>query len=268
MKLFRLIFALPLLALGTTPAHAIRVAESGANPILALQQGDPATLTVQGWWLKARLLPGKAEVDQDVVVKSSLAQKVAFSVLASTGTWTVNGRPQAGGTIAATLSRPGTVRLHYHGTLPTSFEFSGRPGPGGWLFTVRRPASWGRPQRIPQGEVSVVADPAYRPDDPRDWKTNGNTWTLDLSQARLPVTRFVARVLSGTVQPIGMTIQMQGTHQLVGDNGDPVATLEAATPAVHLQDFVGRKVQVAGDLGTTVEGNQPFMKVRQVVPLP
>lgn len=67
---------------------------------------------------------------------------------------------------------------------------------------------------------------------------------------------------TGTVKPMGMSIFMQGTHQLVGDGGDTVALLESS--AVDLDSYLNKKVEATGTQSASVEGNAPVLTVESI----
>lgn len=68
----------------------------------------------------------------------------------------------------------------------------------------------------------------------------------------------------GTVQELGMSIFMQGSHQLLDDKGGQVALLEAASDAVDLNAYVGQKVKVEGQSSPSVEGSATMVKVESI----
>jgi hypothetical protein len=68
----------------------------------------------------------------------------------------------------------------------------------------------------------------------------------------------------GTVQELGMSIFMQGSHQLLDDKGERVALLQASTDAVDLNAYLGQKVEVSGDASPSVEGGATFVTVDSV----
>ncbi len=74
-----------------------------------------------------------------------------------------------------------------------------------------------------------------------------------------------ATSLVGTLEAQGVTITMQGTHQLV-DAGKVVCLL--GSRSVDLAPYVGKKVRVTGPTSPTVEGHQTIMDVVRVDVLP
>lgn len=69
---------------------------------------------------------------------------------------------------------------------------------------------------------------------------------------------------TGTVQELGMSIFMQGSHQLLDDKGERVALLQAASDDVDLGAYVGQKVQVSGSTSPSVEGGATFVSVESI----
>ena len=70
------------------------------------------------------------------------------------------------------------------------------------------------------------------------------------------------KTLIGTVRPIGVSIYMQGTHFLFGDDGKIETLLESKT--INLKDFNDKKVEVSGLTRKTVEGDQQIMTVVKI----
>lgn len=66
----------------------------------------------------------------------------------------------------------------------------------------------------------------------------------------------------GTVKPMGMSIFMQGTHQLVDDGGDTVALLQS--DSVNLDSYLNKKVEASGNAEPTVEGNATMLTVESI----
>ena len=66
---------------------------------------------------------------------------------------------------------------------------------------------------------------------------------------------------TGTVEKLGISIEMQGTHKLV-DGGKTVVLLKSAK--VDLVKYEGKKVTVTGASAPTVEGNQTIIDVREL----
>ena len=67
----------------------------------------------------------------------------------------------------------------------------------------------------------------------------------------------------GTVEELGMSIFMQGSHQLMDDKGGRVALLQAAD-GFDLNAYVGQKVEVSGEASPSVEGGATFVTVDSV----
>ena len=68
--------------------------------------------------------------------------------------------------------------------------------------------------------------------------------------------------MSGVVQPLGISIYMQGTHTLNDDSGEVTALLE--TPDDKLKLAEGAYVEITGILNESVEGELPFIKVEKI----
>lgn len=66
----------------------------------------------------------------------------------------------------------------------------------------------------------------------------------------------------GTVKPMGMSIFMQGTHQLVDDGGGTVALLQSSS--VDIDSFLNKKVEATGKSEPTVEGNGTMLTVESM----
>jgi len=69
---------------------------------------------------------------------------------------------------------------------------------------------------------------------------------------------------TGTVKPMGMSIFMQGSHQLVDDKGEMIVILQVENGEVNLDSFVNKKVKVEGEAGDTVEAGGTILKVTSV----
>lgn len=74
-----------------------------------------------------------------------------------------------------------------------------------------------------------------------------------------PVTEMT---YEGTVQTLGVSIYMQGTHRLFTDETATPLLLESSL--VRLDDYVDRAVRVMGPVRATVEGNAMIMDVQAV----
>lgn len=68
---------------------------------------------------------------------------------------------------------------------------------------------------------------------------------------------------SGKIEPMGMSIFMQGSHQLVDDKGDMVVILNSGD-GVDLNKYSGKKVKVSGIVEDTVEAGGKIMTVEKV----
>ena len=68
---------------------------------------------------------------------------------------------------------------------------------------------------------------------------------------------------TGTVQTMGMSIFMQGTHQLLDDKGEQIVILQSDGEA-DLDKFVGKKVKVSGAAEATVEAGGKILQVSKV----
>lgn len=68
----------------------------------------------------------------------------------------------------------------------------------------------------------------------------------------------------GTLEELGMSIFMQGTHKLVDDKGDLVALLQSGSDSLDLNSYLGQKVKVAGAAAPSVEGGATFVTVESV----
>ena len=69
--------------------------------------------------------------------------------------------------------------------------------------------------------------------------------------------------LTGTIEPIGMSIFMQGSHQLLNDEGEVLVLLQAGD-GVDLNKFSGKKATVTGRVEGTVEAGGTIMTVSKV----
>jgi hypothetical protein len=70
----------------------------------------------------------------------------------------------------------------------------------------------------------------------------------------------------GTVEELGFSIFMQGSHQLMDDKGERVALLQARE-GLDLNAYLGKKVEVSGSASASVEGGATFVTVDSVKPL-
>ena len=70
---------------------------------------------------------------------------------------------------------------------------------------------------------------------------------------------------TGTVEPAGVGITMQGSHKLVQE-GATIAFLTSKT--VDLAKYEGKKVRVTGASSTTVEGGKTIVDVQTITEVP
>ncbi len=68
----------------------------------------------------------------------------------------------------------------------------------------------------------------------------------------------------GTIKELGMSIFMQGTHQLVDDQDNLVALLSAGSDSVDLNSYLNKKVEVSGKAEPSVEGGETMLTVESV----
>lgn len=68
---------------------------------------------------------------------------------------------------------------------------------------------------------------------------------------------------TGTITPLGPSIYMQGSHQLVDENGETILLLEARDDKLEVAS--GMEAEVQGPVEKTVEGNQRIMMVEKIV---
>lgn len=66
---------------------------------------------------------------------------------------------------------------------------------------------------------------------------------------------------TGKVQAMGMSMFMQGSHELVDDKGNMIVLLQAATDQVNLKSFEGKKAKVSGTTEDTVEAGGKIVSV-------
>lgn len=69
--------------------------------------------------------------------------------------------------------------------------------------------------------------------------------------------------LTGKIEPMGMSMFMQGSHQLLDDRGDVMVLLQAGD-GVDLNKFSGKKAKVSGSVEGTVEAGGKIMTVSKV----
>lgn len=69
---------------------------------------------------------------------------------------------------------------------------------------------------------------------------------------------------TGKVEPMGMSIFMQGSHQLVDDAGEMLVILQSENGQVDLNKFVNKKVKVSGTEEPTVEAGGSVLSVTSI----
>lgn len=67
---------------------------------------------------------------------------------------------------------------------------------------------------------------------------------------------------TGTVEPMGMSIFMQGSHQLVDDQGEVIVLLQSSDQ--DLDQYSQKKVKVSGRLSDTVEAGGQILDVTSI----
>ena len=70
--------------------------------------------------------------------------------------------------------------------------------------------------------------------------------------------------LQGTIEELGISIFMQGTHRLVDDSGELLALLQSGSESLDLNTYLGQKVEISGESAPSVEGNSTFVTVESV----
>jgi hypothetical protein len=68
---------------------------------------------------------------------------------------------------------------------------------------------------------------------------------------------------TGTIKPMGMSIFMQGSHQLVDGDGEMIVILQSDGD-VNLQKFENKKVKVSGTASDTVEAGGKILNVSSI----
>lgn len=68
--------------------------------------------------------------------------------------------------------------------------------------------------------------------------------------------------LTGTVMPAGPSVYMEGTHQLLDEEGELLALLKS--DKIDLEYFEGARVEIEGEAVKTVEGRQRLVEVVKV----
>lgn len=79
------------------------------------------------------------------------------------------------------------------------------------------------------------------------------------NEEALPMATF-----QGTIEELGMSIFMQGTHKLVDDKEELVALLQSGSDSLDLNSYLGQKVKVTGSAAPSVEGGSTFVTVDSV----
>ena len=69
--------------------------------------------------------------------------------------------------------------------------------------------------------------------------------------------------LTGKIEAMGMSIFMQGSHQLLDSKGDLMVILQAGD-GVDLDKFTGKQAKVSGTVEGTVEAGGKIMNVSKV----
>lgn len=82
-----------------------------------------------------------------------------------------------------------------------------------------------------------------------------------------PSTPATATSWTGTVEPAGIGITMQGSHKLV-EGGATVVLLTASDKSIDLTRYEGKRAKVTGKASTTVEGGRTIVDVQTVVEAP
>ncbi len=77
----------------------------------------------------------------------------------------------------------------------------------------------------------------------------------------ISATRNVSYI--GTVDELGPSIMMQGTHKLLLSDGQFIL-LESTDANLSLNSYVGKRVEVRGSVQPTIEGNGGIMRVEEV----
>lgn len=70
--------------------------------------------------------------------------------------------------------------------------------------------------------------------------------------------------MHGVIRPLEASMYMQGTHQLVGEDGKVLAILEPGDKIQDLTFLEGSEVDVEGTASKTVEGDMTVIKVEKV----
>ena len=73
----------------------------------------------------------------------------------------------------------------------------------------------------------------------------------------------VMESFTGKVEPMGMSIFMQGSHQLVDDKGEMLVILQPGKD-VDLSKFEGKQVTVQGTVEDTVEAGGKILTVESI----
>ena len=109
-----------------------------------------------------------------------------------------------------------------------------------------------KPKQPPQTPYSST-----KPSKPPSGATPGGT--------AVPPT--ASQSWTGTLQPAGIGITMEGSHKLV-EGGATVVLLKTTNKMVELAKFEGKRVRVTGMPSPTVEGGQTIVDVQTIVEAP
>jgi hypothetical protein len=69
---------------------------------------------------------------------------------------------------------------------------------------------------------------------------------------------------TGKVQPMGMSIFMQGSHQLVDESGEMLVILQTENGKIDLNKFVNKTVKVSGNEEPAVEAGGSVLTVTSI----
>lgn len=72
------------------------------------------------------------------------------------------------------------------------------------------------------------------------------------------------QTFQGTIQELGFSIFMQGSHKLLDSQEELVALLQAGSEDIDLNEYLGVRVEVGGTASPSVEGNSTFVNVVSV----
>lgn len=103
------------------------------------------------------------------------------------------------------------------------------------------------------GSTLVLGACNFAPPAPSDSETSSSSTS---SQSTIEDVSY-----TGTIQELGVSIYMQGTHKLILENGQ---FLILESNALDLNNYLGRSVRVTGDVSPTVEEGGMIMRVETV----